>query len=193
MLVRATTFVVWALLAASITFWGLKVFASAPVTPPGTPLDSGNESSLPGANDLARLLGAGAADASALAAPPALNSRFRLAAVIASPHTGSSGIALIAVDGKMARSFLVGSIIDGELVLQSVGLRSASIGPTQGPPAVVLELPVTAPAPGATGTQITSAGLAGQPSVRKATPEEQIRPGRRRALRGHLEQALPDK
>src|SRR5207248_8673497 len=56
--------------------------------------------------------------------------------------------ALIGVDGKTPRAYRVGSVVDGDLVLQSVSLRSAAIGPASGAPAVVLEVPPL-PVPGA--------------------------------------------
>jgi general secretion pathway protein C len=56
------------------------------------------------------------------------------------------GLALIAVDGKPAKAFAVGSRLDDGLVLQSVGHRSASIGPAQGDRSVLLELPALPPA-----------------------------------------------
>jgi len=51
------------------------------------------------------------------------------------------GVALIAVDGKPAKPYAVGARLDSDLVLQSVGLRTASLGPAQGGRSVVLELP----------------------------------------------------
>jgi general secretion pathway protein C len=81
---------------------------------------------------------------------PAISSRFQLTGVMAPKVAGQQGIALIAVDGKMPRAYRIGAPIDGELVLQAVSLRTASIGPSSGSPAVVLELPV--PPPPATGS-----------------------------------------
>jgi len=52
---------------------------------------------------------------------------------------------VIAVDGKPAKPYAVGARVDSDLVLQSVGLRTASIGPAQGARMVVLELPKLAP------------------------------------------------
>lgn len=60
------------------------------------------------------------------------------------------GVALISIDGKPPRAFRVGTRLEDGLVLQNVGLRSASIGPAQGEPQVKLELPPL-PEP-ATGT-----------------------------------------
>jgi general secretion pathway protein C len=57
---------------------------------------------------------------------------------------------LIAVDGKPPKAFVVGAQLDGDLVLQSVSLRTASIGPAQGAASVRLELPALPAA--ATGT-----------------------------------------
>ena len=62
---------------------------------------------------------------------------------------GAYGLALIAVDGKPPRAFAVGAKLDTDLVLQSVGLRTASLGSPQGARSVLLELPAL-PAP-ATG------------------------------------------
>jgi len=55
------------------------------------------------------------------------------------------GLALIAVDGKPPKAYAVGSRLDSDLVLQSVGMRTASIGPAQGTRSVLLELPALAP------------------------------------------------
>lgn len=189
MLARLITFLLWALLAVSATFWGLKLFSNAPGAPAGTPLDAGVETGPPKTAYLARLLGAAGADAPAV--PSAISSRFRLEAVIASPLTGGFGVALISVDGKTSRVFKVGSVIDGDLVLQSVGVRSARVGPLQGAPLFVLELPMVNSAPIALAA--ASDGTVGVPSVRMATPDEKVRGGRRNRLRGHLVQSLPDK
>ena len=56
------------------------------------------------------------------------------------PPSGQ-GVALISVDGKPPRAFAIGSRLDRDLVLQSVSLRTASIGPAQGGASVKLELP----------------------------------------------------
>ncbi len=62
-----------------------------------------------------------------------------------------SGLALIAVDGKPARGFKVGAVIDGNLVLQSVHARGAALGPSGAATAVSLELPAL---PGAVGSAV---------------------------------------
>lgn len=144
---RLSAFVIWALVAASVSFWGLRLFVKPAVAPSHTQLasDSG-----PARVDLTRLLGAPPVALAASVQAPAISSRFQLTGVMAPKVAGQQGVALIAVDGKMPRAYRVGAPIDGELVLQSVSLRTASIGPTSGAPAVVLELPVLPPA--ATGS-----------------------------------------
>jgi general secretion pathway protein C len=147
---RITAFVIWALVAAAATFWGLRLGMASP-TPPPHAVAEGN-ASLAGA-DFARLLGSGAVEQAPVEVMAVAESvRFRLAGVMAPKATqpASYGVALIAVDGKPARAYRVGGRVDGEWVLQTVALRSASIGPPQGPPVVVLELPAL-PQP-ATGT-----------------------------------------
>jgi general secretion pathway protein C len=94
------------------------------------------------------------------------------------PRAGTAGseggVALIAVDGKPARAFPVGKRVDGDLVLQSVSLRSAELGPGQGAASLRLELPALAapatgtlppPGGGAAPSGATTAGNvgAGQP------------------------------
>ena len=135
--VRGAAFVLWALAAASAAYWGLKLVgrpASGPVAAPSlrtaAPAD-------PAA--VARLLGATAQ--AAVAAPVAsLASRFALVGVVAGRSRG--GAALIAVDGKPARPFRVGSAVDEGLLLQSVeGRRAVLAASTGGPAVLTLELP----------------------------------------------------
>lgn len=146
MLARLTAFVVWALVAASVVFWGLRLMVRAPGAPAHA-VAVGDAGALRG--DLARLLGATPSTPSATPAAPELASRFKLLGVMASKQ-GESGYALIAVDAKPARAYAVGTPLDGNLVLQSVSLRSAAIGPAQGGAALTLEVPPLASA--ATGT-----------------------------------------
>ena len=145
MKVRLLAFVIWAAVAASAVFWLLRLWTSSPAAPSYTvPVAT----SAPPRSDLTAVLGAPAA-AKQAAAPvePALASRFKLLGV-AAPRDGgdSAGLALIAVDGKPARGFKVGTVIDGDLVLQSVHPRGAALGTKGAAPAVSLELP---PVPGA--------------------------------------------
>jgi general secretion pathway protein C len=162
---RLSAFLIWAMVAASVTFWGLRFFVTAPAAPAHTLLVA---DSSPARVDLTRLLGAPPVAAVASVVAPAISSRFQLTGVMAPKVPGADGIALIAVDGKMPRAFRVGAPIDGELVLQSVSLRSAAIGPVSGAPAVVLELPVL-PAP-ATGSLSSMATMSPPAATAPAAP-----------------------
>ncbi len=142
--VKGVTFGVWALAAASAVFWGLKLSSGGPSGP--APASALRE---PGPVDpavVARLLGhtAGAAPATAAApAAPPLSSRFNLLGVVA--DRSQQGAALIAVEGRAARPYRVGSLVGEGLVLQSVQPRRAVLAASMdGPPVVTLELPVAA-------------------------------------------------
>lgn len=140
---RLLAFVIWAAVAASAVFWLLRLWTSSPTAPPYTvPVTT----TAPPRSDLTAVLGApAAAKPSAAPAEPALASRFKLLGV-AAPRDGgdSAGLALIAVDGKPARGFKVGTVIEGDLVLQSVHPRGAALGTAGAAPAVSLELPPVA-------------------------------------------------
>ena len=134
MLARVSAFFVWALVAALAVFWGLRLLAR-PQPAPSHASTVSESVSLGG--DLTRLFGKPAVATTAAAAapvPPAMASRFRLVGVMA-PKAGradGAGLALIAVDGKPARAFAPGARVDGDLVLQSVGMRTAALGPARG-------------------------------------------------------------
>jgi len=153
MFVRVCAFVIWALVAGTVVFWGLRLMVRSPEAPShSVPVAS----SVAARGDLTRLLGAApVAAAAGPVASPELSARFRLLGIMAPKASGrpaeaGQGVALIAIDGKPARAYVVGSRLDEDLVLQSVSLRTASIGPAEGDAAVKLEIPPL-PAP-ATGT-----------------------------------------
>ena len=140
---RLSAFVIWALVAATAVFWGLRLWTRSAEAPPYT-VPVGDVAVARG--DLSRLLGATPAATAAVAATPEAASRFRLIGIMAPKAAAASaqpgqGVALIAVDGKPPKAFVVGSSLDANLVLQSVSLRTAAIGPAQGAAAVTLELP----------------------------------------------------
>ena len=137
---RTGSFAVWLLAAGCAVFWGLKlpaVSSGAPAAPavtgPAVPVD-------PAA--VARLLGATPAAASAgPAAAPAQSTRFVLVGVVSDRSKG--GAALIAMDGKPAKPYRVGALVEEGLVLQSVAPRRDTLGPTAGGPAAfTLEMPL---------------------------------------------------
>lgn len=159
MVARLSAFVLWALVAATAVFWGLRLWVNAPAAP-AYAVPVGEVTAVRG--DLTRLLGAAPVATTAAAVSPEASSRFRLLGIMApkgaSGTVATHGVALIAVDGKMAKAYAVGAHLDTDLVLQSVSLRTASIGSGQGTPAITLELPALAAA--ATG-KLPAGGLSG--------------------------------
>lgn len=145
---RFSAFVIWALVAGSLAFWGMRLSARAPQAPAhAVPVAM----ELAAQGDLGRVLGAAPVATAAVAAPPPeIAARFKLTGIMAAKPPATEGIALITIDGKLPRAFQVGAPLDDQLVLQSVSLRSAAIGPAGGPPVATLELPLQAHA--STGT-----------------------------------------
>lgn len=135
---RLATLVVWVLAAGSLAYWGLRLAprTTAPPIPAAmrTPMAADPVA-------VARLLGASPAAGSVSGPVPvnSLASRFNLLGVVAS--RSQRGAALIAVDGKPARPFRVGTAVDG-LVLQAVqGRRAILAASADGPAVLTLELP----------------------------------------------------
>lgn len=130
----------WALVAAAALFWGLRLFVSAPPVPPGTPVAAIGPAVR---GDLTRLLGNDpppAVVAVVAEAPP--DARFQLIGVV-TPRTAAAareGLALIAVDGKPAKAYRVGAVVDGRTILKSVAARGAMLGPRDGAAQVTLSL-----------------------------------------------------
>jgi general secretion pathway protein C len=153
MLARWWTFAVWALVAGSGLFWGLRLLVTAPPLPPGTAVAALGPAAR---GDLSRLLGTDPppAAASAAAAPPP-DARFHLIGLVTPRASAAAreGLALIAVDGKPAKAYRVGAVVDGPTVLKSVAARTAMLGPRDGAPQVTLSMaPPTAAATGALPT-----------------------------------------
>lgn len=89
---------------------------------------------------LAQVLGAGPAAPQAQA--PAAPSRYTLLGLLAGRDSGRGG-AVIGVNGQPPKAFPVGAQVDEGLVLQSVGVQQARLGPArQGEATVTLELPI---------------------------------------------------
>ena len=133
--VAGATFALWALVAASAVYWGMKLTAR----PAGTVAAPMASRTPPPADPaaLARVLGASPA---AAAPQPSLASRFSLVGVVAS--RSNQGAALIAVDGKPAKPFRVGAAVNEGLVLKSVESRRAVLAASaDGPPVLTLDLP----------------------------------------------------
>ncbi|MEO6031608.1 MAG: hypothetical protein ABIP61_06855 [Burkholderiaceae bacterium] len=162
MLARLSAFVIWGLVAASAVFWALRLWVQAPGAPDYT-VAVANAGAVRG--DLTRLLGATPTSVAAAVASPDAAARFKLLGIMApDPRRAAEahgGLALIAVDDKPARAYAVGARLDDDLVLQSVSLRTASIGPAQGRATLQLELPALPAA--ATGTLVSAPGVIPQP------------------------------
>jgi general secretion pathway protein C len=140
--VRGATFALWALAAGSAVFWGLKL--SGRQASVNVPVPPARQVAAVDPAAIARLLGSAPTATAAVPAPAlSLASRFQLVGVAAAASSGA-GAAVISVDGKPARPYRVGSVIEDGVVLQSVRGRQAVLanGPTQ----VVLELPPLRPA-----------------------------------------------
>jgi general secretion pathway protein C len=152
MLARLSAFVIWAVVAATAVFWGLRLLVRAPAAP-AYAVAVGDAAAVRG--DLTRLLGTAPVAPPTEQAAPEAASRFRLLGIVAPKQ------ALIAVDGKMPKAYTIGAPLDGNLVLQSVSLRTASIGSGQGAPTITLELPRAATA--ATGS-LPAAPIGGSPA-----------------------------
>ena len=172
---RLSAFVIWSLVAATAVFWALR-FTARPLQAPAFAVAVGK--AVPIRGDLTRLFGAAPVVAVLIEAAPEAPSRFKLVGVMAPRSSdartmSSNGLALIAVDGKPARAFAVGSRLDSDLVLQSVSHRTASLGPAQGARSVLLELPVL-PAP-ATGVLPAPGVPAGMPAAPPAPPMAAMR------------------
>lgn len=136
--VAGSTFLLWALVAGSAVFWGLKMSARSAALPNAPVATRAPDPADPVA--VAKLLGATPATAAAAPAAPALASRLSLVGVVAS--ASHRGAALISIDGKPAKPFRVGAPVEEGLVLQSVQGRSAVLGASpNGQSALTLELP----------------------------------------------------
>jgi general secretion pathway protein C len=154
---RWMTLLVWAAVAASALAWGLRVWvrplavpAHAQVAEPGGPPRG----------DLTRLLGADVVAVAAATPEPAADARYTLVGVVSprSPQAAREGLALIAVDGKPAKTYRVGAVVEGGQVLKSVSARGATLGPSEG--AATIALNIAPPPAAATGT-LPAAGAAG--------------------------------
>lgn len=133
--VLAATFTIWALAAAGILHWTLQFTSSnsAVSAPPQAVAQTESDPQLVG-----RMLGARAA---APATQVTLASRFSLQGVVAGGPLG--GAALIAVDGKPAMPFAVGSAVAEGLVLKSTDARSVALAESRNSATVLtLEMPL---------------------------------------------------
>ncbi|HNG82000.1 MAG TPA: hypothetical protein PLW24_21195 [Burkholderiaceae bacterium] len=173
MAARWTAWIVWAALAASLVFWGLRLSGrSAPVPAQAETVVMGQAIQ----GDVLRLFAATRAASQAAAAAPEAAGRFKVLGVAAPSGRSSAGWALLAIDGQPPRAVAVGGRVDGEWILQSVTQSRVEIGPKGAAAAVTLELALLPPP--ATGT-LASAGDAaapGTPGKLVGMPSEAVLP-----------------
>ncbi len=140
MLSRFFALLIWAAVALSAAYWGLRWFGKGPGVPAGT-TPAMVESALRG--DVTRLLSGpvkAVADVSA-PAPNALAGRVQLLGVVAPRQEDSrAGVALLTVDGKPARAYKVGQSVDGDLVVQKILQKQVMIGRADAPASLTLDL-----------------------------------------------------
>ena len=166
---RWWSFGIWALVAGTALFWGLRLFVKAPQAPTQTVVaipDVGAR------RDLTRIFGPDPVAAVQAAEPePVADARFQLIGVVSPRGSAAAvgqGLALIAVDGKPAKAYRVGAVVDGQTVLQSVRARSAALGPRGG--AVQVALDIAPPTAAATGSFADTAAPANLPNAVTPTP-----------------------
>jgi general secretion pathway protein C len=164
---RLMTALLWALATASVVYWGLRlggpgVTRAAPATAQTVPAADASARLVA----IARVLGdAQSAEASPAASAP---SRFGLLGVVAQ---GSGGAALLAIDGKPAKPYRVGSELEEGLLLQSVGPRHVVLAASASGPALHrLELPGPMAAVSAAPAAAPAAPLAPRPAAPQAIP-----------------------
>ena len=177
---RWTGFFIWALVAASTAFWGIKIFAATRPVPAGAQAPQAVAANGP----MDRLFGAVVV---ATVAPPPQHpesERFQLVGVIAPPGgTAQGGFAIIALDGQPARTWRVGATVDGNTSLLAVSKRGAEFGPPGGPTAFTLQLPE--PAAAETGT-LTAA--VSQPDPAQMQQQQPLQmPQQQRETAAHVE------
>lgn len=162
---RIFALIIWAAVAASLAYWGLRWLArptSVPANATSVSLESGVQ------GDPHRLL-TGPVKASAPVQDPsagmALAGRLKLIGVVAPRNENDAGgVALLSIDGKPPKAVRVGGVIDGDMVLKALTQRGASIGPADGPVMATLDLPLLPPPatgalPPISGVSTTDNGL----------------------------------
>lgn len=139
---RILALIIWAAVAASVAFWGLRWLAHPAAVPPNASAVSLDNA---GKGDPHRLL-VGPSKASDAGTDMGQNAmlagRIKLIGVVAPKNPeDKEGVALVSVDGKPPRALHIGDVVDGDNVIRKLTQRNAEIGPASGPTAVSLDLP----------------------------------------------------
>lgn len=149
---RIVTFALAAVAAGSAVFWVLQW--PGPAVASGVAVADLQPPAQTNTQAVARALGASgdagvAGGSPALAAPMLASSRFALTGVVAGPS--QTGAALIAVDGKPPKPFVVGAQVGDGWVLRSVQARRAVLAQPEAADAAALVLEMPAPISGKKG------------------------------------------
>lgn len=166
---RIAALLIWAAVAASLAYWGLRWLAP-PVGVPHNAAPVTLETGVRG--ELQRLLTGPIRTEGPQANPSAasaLASRIKVIGVMAPSPGQSAGVALLSVDGKPPKAIRVGGVVDGEMVLQDLSQRSARIGPQDGANFLTIDLPGLPPP--ATGTLPPPSGVTQTPPPGQAAPQ----------------------
>lgn len=158
---RIAALLIWAAVAASLAYWGLRWLAP-PVGVPRNAAPVTLETGVRG--DIQRLLTGPVRSEGPQVNPSAasaLASRIKVIGVMAPAPGQHDGVALLSVDGKPPKAYRVGAVIDGEMVLQDLSQRSARIGPQDGAQFLTIDLPGLPPP--ATGTLPPPSGVTQTP------------------------------
>ena len=140
---RLLSLFIWAAVAASAAYWGLRLWVKPQAVPAQAVVASGQTAAV---GDLSRLLGQAPVQVLAQPALVAAESRFRLVGVVAARAGQSGGLALISVDGKPPLAVGVGRELEPGLRLLSVSQRQADLGAGGSAPRLALTLPMLAEA-----------------------------------------------
>jgi general secretion pathway protein C len=182
MTARWFAFVIWGAAAATAVFWGFRLFVPSLPAPAHALTVS---TALAARGDMTRLLGNDLQPVATAEAPlPATDTRFQLVGVVSprAERAAGEGLALIAVDGKPAKAYRVGSTVEGETVLHGVSARGAALGPRGQAATVALEiaplpLPATGSMPAAVqGDEAAAQGQAPAQAPVRAFPRPLVRP-----------------
>jgi len=180
---RWTGFFVWALVAACTAFWAMKIFAATRPVPSGAQAPQAVMSNGP----MERLFGAVVVPTQAENKPPPESSRFQLVGVIAPPAgTAQVGYAVVSLDNQPARTWRVGSTIDGNTSLLSVSKRGADFGPQGGPTSFSLQLPE--PVAAETGTLQPAISQPDAAQMQSQQPPPQMQPQMQAQMQPQMQQ-----
>ena len=181
---RWTGFFVWALVAACAAFWSLKIFAATRPVPFGAQAPQAIAANGP----MERLFGAVIVPTVATAAAAPESSRFKLVGVIAPPSgVAEGGYAVVSIDDQPARTWRVGSTLDGNTTLLSVSKRGAEFGPSGGPSSFSVQLPE--PAAAETGSLQAATSQPDPSQLQQQQLQQQMQ--LQQQLRQNAQQAAP--